>query len=208
VNPERLGSPRVRLFVALELPQAILDGLIEWRDAALGSRDELRLLPAASLHVTLVFLGYQAEKDVERIGELSFSGPVAPFQLQAQRIVGVPAGRPRLFALALEDADGALGRWQAELSDRLAKARLYEPEKRPFWPHLTLARFKRGAPPARARARHIALPDLPDMVREPFTADRATLFKSLLRPAGAVYEPLATRELAPSGDVSSSSRAE
>jgi 2'-5' RNA ligase len=156
--------------------------------------------------VTLVFLGYQAEKDVERIAELSFTGGGAPFELQAERVVGIPSGRPRLFALELQDADEALRRWQADLSERLAKARLYEPEKRPFWPHLTLARIKRGAPPARAR--HIALPELPAAVREPFSADRMTLFKSLLRPAGAVYEPLATLELAPSGEASPSSLAE
>ena len=31
---------------------------------------------------------------------------------------------------------------QAELSDRLEAERFYEPEKRAFWPHVTVARIK------------------------------------------------------------------
>ena len=57
----------------------------------------------------------------------------------------VPQRRPRLYALGLEDDGGALHGWQDGLSRRLEEARLYEPEKRPFWPHVTLARVKRGA---------------------------------------------------------------
>jgi RNA 2',3'-cyclic 3'-phosphodiesterase len=203
---ERPGSPRARLFLALELPAPLLDELIGWRDAVLGSRDELRLLPRTSLHVTLVFLGYQAERDIPEIAELSLSRPAARFELLAETVVGVPPSRPRLYALALEDTDESLRAWQADVSGRLADARFYEPEKRAFWPHVTLARFKRGASPPRASG--VSLPELPADLREPFEPERATLFRSLLRPAGAVYEPLATLDLDGSGAISFSSAAE
>jgi 2'-5' RNA ligase len=184
---ERLGSPRTRLFVALELPEDVTAGLDRWSREALAAVPELRVVRPESLHVTLVFLGYQAERDIERIAKVSFEGGVEEFQLVPHGVVPVPRSRPRLFALGLEDRGDAVVRWQGALSERLHAARFYEPEKRPFWPHVTLARVKRGAKVGRG----LELAALPDELREPFVASRVTLFRSTLRPSGAVYESLA-----------------
>ena len=91
-----------------------------------------------------------------------------------------------VLALQLSDSEAALGRWQASLSESLHQARLYEPEKRPFWPHVTLARAKRGKSP-----RRLEPPELPPELRTPFEAGEVTLYRSTLRPQGAVYDPLA-----------------
>jgi 2'-5' RNA ligase len=189
--PERLKSPRLRTFVALELPDAVLEPLVDWRDRSLGDFPDARFVARASLHVTLVFLGYQYERDVGRIAELCFSEPPGPFELRPTGLAGVPPRRPRLFALSLDDREEALTRWQGELSERLHAARLYEPEKRPFWPHVTLARGKRDRPLPRLDDPP-ALP--PELVR-PFVPPRATLYRSTLTPRGAVYEPLAGIDL-------------
>jgi 2'-5' RNA ligase len=190
VARERLGSPRARLFVALELPGEVVEGVAAWTRDALGSVDELRLVRPESLHVTLVFLGYRAERDIERIAEISFGEEDGEFKLTPEGVVPVPRKRPRLFALGLEDAGGALIGWQEGLSRRLEAAGLYEPEKRPFWPHVTLARVKRGA----RVPRELELRALPAQLAQPFGATRVTLFRSTLKPSGAVYEPLATLE--------------
>ena len=55
---ERLGSPRLRLFVALELPEEITAPLARWAGDAFGGHPDLRLVRPESLHVTLAFLGY------------------------------------------------------------------------------------------------------------------------------------------------------
>jgi 2'-5' RNA ligase len=188
VAKERLGRPRARLFVALELPGGVVEGLSAWGREVFGEVRELRLLRAESLHVTLVFLGYQAERDIERIAEVSFEGGVEEFQLEPRGVVPVPRSRPRLFALDLEDPGEALVRWQGALSDRLEAARFYEPEKRPFWPHVTLGRVKRGEKVGRG----FEVPELPPEMQEPFRAGRVTLFRSVLQRSGAVYEPLAS----------------
>ena len=78
------------------------------------------------------------------------------------------------------------------MSERLHAAKLYEPEKRPFWPHVTLARAKRGK-----TLRGVEVPDLTDELRRPFEADTVTLFRSTLRPQGAVYEALARGKKTP-----------
>jgi RNA 2',3'-cyclic 3'-phosphodiesterase len=187
---ERLKSPRARLFVALELPEEVVDAAAGWSRAALGPVEELRLVRPESLHVTLVFLGYQAERDIERIAEVSLAEGGAAFELTPEGTVPVPRSRPRLFALGLEDRGGAVVGWQEGLSRRLEAAGLYEPEKRPFWPHVTLARVKRAAKVSRG----LELPELPPELRQPFTASRVTLFRSTLKPSGAVYEPLASSE--------------
>jgi 2'-5' RNA ligase len=190
--PERLKRPRLRLFVALDVPDAVLEPLVEWRERNLGAEPGARLVPRASLHVTLVFLGYQYERDVDRIASLCFDEQAGPFELRPAEVTGVPPRRPRLYALALEDTGDAVTAWQAELSNRLHQARLYEPEKRPFWPHVTLARGKRDRPLARLEEP----PALPPRLSRPFAAERATLYRSTLTPRGAVYDPLVRMELA------------
>jgi 2'-5' RNA ligase len=189
---ERLGSPRARLFVALELPEEVVGAVAVWAQGAFGHIDDLRLVRPQSLHVTLVFLGYHPEREIERIADVSFGEGGGSFELTPTGAVPIPRSRPRLFALSMADRGEELVGWQQGLSDRLHAARFYEPEKRPFWPHVTLARVKRGARPPRG----LELPELPPELAQPFTASRVTLFRSTLKPSGAVYEALASVDLA------------
>ena len=176
----------MRLFLALELPGETRAALVAWRSGALEGRDDLRPVAPEALHVTLVFLGYRYEKEIASIASTAFDavrGLRAP-RLEPAGVVPVPAKRdPRLFALDLVDPDGDCGAVQLAASDALAAERFYKPEKRPFWPHVTLARVKRGvrrAPPL----------DAEGLALDPFTASVVTLYRSILRPQGAIYEPL------------------
>ena len=193
---ERLKSPRLRLFVALDLPEGFLDRLVDWQQQAFGERRDLRLLDRYSLHVTLAFLGYQAERDVERIRELAFSEPGGPFQLRTTDLAEVPPRRPRLYALDVEDEGGKLGQWQAGLSERLQGGGFYEPEKRPFWPHVTVARVRSEGRGSR-RPAIVANPPgkLPAGLSEAQICRRMTLYRSELQPTGARYVPLAQVQL-------------
>lgn len=173
------------MFVALDPPEKARADLAAWRDRLVAGRPELRPVAPEALHVTLVFLGWQNEVEAEAIAAASFAaaaGLSAPL-LSPGSVEGVPPHRPRLFALDLEDEGGRCAALQAALSDALERGGFYEPEQRPFWPHVTLARVKRGA-----RA------DPPEPLgapAEPFAAEQLTLYRSTLRPQGALYEPLA-----------------
>jgi 2'-5' RNA ligase len=192
VAKERLKSPRARLFVALDLPDRGVEQIAAWQR---GLRDPaLRAVRASNLHFTLVFLGYQPEREIERIAETALVRAEAPeVRLEAEP-VAVPPKRPRLFALdAHSEGTVAL---QGEVERRLVEARFYEPEKRPYWPHLTVARVKPERRGARRPARVLKPPEgLPEALLEPFFCRRMRLYRSHLRPTGAEYEPLAEVEL-------------
>jgi 2'-5' RNA ligase len=196
---ERLKSPRARLFVALDLPEQVRSGIEAWGKDALGD-PALRPLPAASLHITLVFLGYRPEKEIGRIGEIveGLEAPAPRIELHdpEQR---PRRGVPRLYALPVE-SPGAIS-LQAELEERLVAERLHKPEGRPFWPHLTVARVR---PEARGSRRPMRVAEPPGALREgvrerTFDSVRVSLYLSELKPQGAQYTPLAHVDLSPSG---------
>jgi 2'-5' RNA ligase len=180
----RPGSPRARLFVALDLPEPVRGELAAWRDEAISGRDDLRPVAPHALHLTLAFLGYRPEKEIPAIAAAAFGalGRLDAPLLRAGAVKPLPPSRPRLFALDLEDEEGGAVAVQAAVSEALESGRFYRPEKRPFWPHVTLARVKRDrrAPPLEA----------PPPPSQPFKAAEVTLYRSTLRPQGAVYDPL------------------
>jgi RNA 2',3'-cyclic 3'-phosphodiesterase len=194
VTKERLKSPRARLFIALDLPAEVRREIEAW--CRIGGRDPaLRPLRRESLHITLAFLGYRAEKDIEHLTDIvGDCGSFAP-SIELRDPVGRPTGsRPRLYALEVISPQTVT--LQAALQKSLVAAHLYEPEKRPFWPHVTVARVR---PAGRGSKRPAdvcrPLPSLPDQIRRPFHGVRVTLYRSKLQPQGAIYTPLAQSEL-------------
>ncbi|HEX3609684.1 MAG TPA: RNA 2',3'-cyclic phosphodiesterase [Solirubrobacterales bacterium] len=198
MTKERLKSPRARLFVALDLPDPLRGGIVAWGRRELGD-PALRPVAPESLHVTLAFLGYAPEREIEGLG-----GVVAELESFAPLIrLGDPVAkpsrrRPRLFALPASSPGAA--ELQAELQGKLVAARLYRPEKRPFWPHVTIARVRpegRGS----KRPRQVRRPPqgLPRKLLSPVRCVRVTLYRSELQPQGAQYTPLAQVELSEDG---------
>ena len=185
---ERLKSPRARLFVALDLPD---DGA--GRDRRLGGAGAGRPGAAAgagaSRSTSRSPSSASAGEGDRRVGgdrRRRCEAPAPRFELGARRPARAGGGA-RLFAL---DAPSRRRRSRCRPSSRseLVAARLYEPEKRPFWPHVTVARVQpregversgRGAVQERPRGR------CPSGPAEPFGAVRVTLYRSILRPQGA-----------------------
>ncbi|MGC1852442.1 MAG: RNA 2',3'-cyclic phosphodiesterase [Solirubrobacterales bacterium] len=195
---ERLKSPRARLFVALDLPDSVRMEIVAWGKAALAD-PALRPVRPESLHITLAFLGWLPEKEFPRLAEIvEGSRALAPSVELGDPVPRPERGRPRLFALP------AVSPWaialQAELQEKLVAARLYEPEKRPFWPHVTVARVRREERGSKRPALVSKLPEaLPKGLLRPFDGVRLTLYRSELQPQGAQYTPLAQVELPAGG---------
>jgi 2'-5' RNA ligase len=193
---ERPGSPRARLFVALDPAESDREALGAWRDTVIAGRSDLRPVTPAALHLTLAFLGYRPEKEIPAIAAAAFE-PLAGLhavELRPAAVVPVPRRGPRLFALDLEDPSAGAARIQAAVVEALAAKRFHRPEKRPWWPHITLARVKRNV---RAEPLEAEPPE------GPLRATQVTLYRSILRPQGALYEPLAQHSLSTRLDAGS-----
>jgi 2'-5' RNA ligase len=194
VAKERLKSPRVRLFVALDLPVEVRDRIVAWGGHAL-SDPALRPVSPQALHVTLAFLGWRWEREIQQAAEIVHRVRAAAPRIElAAEPVGVPPRRPpRLFALDAPSEDTVA--LQRDLEAELVAARLYKPEKRPFWSHVTVARVRKVRGEKRYMRVQRAPPAIPEALRAPFFGVRITLYRSVLRSAGAEYTPLAQLEL-------------
>lgn len=176
-------APRVRLFVAADLPDDVRAALAAWRP----SDGALRPVAPEYLHVTLCFLGSVAESLVEPVGAatVACAAPVGPLAVGGG--LWLPPRRPRVLAVALEDPEGRLGEVQAAVSSAMERVAGYRPEVRPFLPHVTVARVRRGEKAPRGELAP------PPEVR--FAPTALTLYRSHLSPKGARYEALAGVEL-------------
>jgi 2'-5' RNA ligase len=187
----------VRLFAALELPPEAVHALGRFAEAA-ADPELWRLVPAQALHVTLAFMGTRDAEAVRTAGAaLRAAAGEAP-QLELAGALLLPPRRPRVLSATVADPGGTLAALQERVARGLAGAGLYEPEARPFRPHVTVARLR-----PRARAPR-AVAAVPEPVA--FTGTALTLFASRLHPSGARYEPLERVELAAGASVRSNAR--
>ena len=192
----RAATERLRLFVALELPEDARGALVRWRESvaadalaretAAPAAPGLRMIASEYLHATLCFIGWRDADVLPAVVDAcdTLSARRAP-QLRLDRALWLPRRRPRVLAVQLS-GDDELAQIQSQLSLALSDVG-YVPEKRPYLPHVTVARVRAGA-----RPRPVELP-APPAVR--FEAPRVTLYRSLLGAGGARYEPLSVIEL-------------
>lgn len=168
------GDDRLRLFLALQLPEATLEVLEGWQAEHLVGG---RLVPREHLHVTLAFLGSRPARELPSI--------VAALRAAAagvRRIAFEPGSwreTRSVGMLVLRDVDGAAGGLASRLHARLEKLGVYRPESRPWLPHLTVLRF---------RERPRLDPPLP--ATGTFVPSGAAAYLSRLHPSGARYEVL------------------
>jgi 2'-5' RNA ligase len=187
------------MFVALDLPEMVREDIATWSKAELTD-PALRRVPPESLHITLAFLGNKPPDVVERIVEAMEEVADVPLFLELGGPVGRPArGRSRVIALPVTFPRPVEAR-QAELAEILSFEGLYEPEKRPFWPHVTVARVRAEGRGSR-RPMPVEVPSGPAPTKGVgfFLGVRISLYRSELQPSGARYVPLAQVQLPGTG---------
>ena len=180
---------RIRAFVALDLPERVVAAVGAWQAEALAGREGLRPIRPDALHLTLAFLGHREQGEIDRAEEVVMARQsdtrAVPIELEPEP-VGLPRRRPRVVAF------GAVSALASDLQGRIAAdlvaAGLLAPERRPWWPHLSVARVRKGASIA-------GLPPLPGGPGHTFDAVRVALYRSELGPQGARYSTLAGFDL-------------
>lgn len=183
----------MRLFVALEVPEG------PRQEAERRVREARRTLPSArwvdlgNLHLTLLFLGAVADERVPGLAAalLRACAPRRPFALRLAGGGTFPPRRPARVAWLGVDAVGTAGQELAALqadvalaADAALRGSGYEPEDRPYYPHVTLARCP--SPWPRSAAERFAA-SFAGPIGEPFTVERAVLVESRLGRGGPRY---------------------
>jgi RNA 2',3'-cyclic 3'-phosphodiesterase len=168
------ADERLRLFLALRLPDDVLDEVERWQSEQLP---EVRLVPREHLHVTLAFLGHRPAGEVEAIVGTLRDGArgageirLTPARYRETRSVGM---------LVLEDERDRAALLASVVQERLERLGVFRREGRPWLPHLTVARWRE-----RPRLR----PEPPP--RRTFVPSDAAAYLSRLHPDGARYEVL------------------
>jgi 2'-5' RNA ligase len=171
------GRERLRLFCALRLPAGAVEELSRWQAGAFGASGDIRVVPPEHLHITLAFLGSRPGEELDAIAtELRAAAlGAAPARLTISRYRETRS----VGMLICDDESSRAAGFANDLHARLERLGVYKPERRPWLPHVTVARF---------RSRPRLQPVLPDL--GPFVTSEAAVYMSVLRPSGAQYEVL------------------
>src|SRR2546428_1524742 len=133
-------AERWRVFLAIEVPDAVRAALTGPLGSLEPLREVVRVNAVERIHLTLHFLGHIPRADVEQLPDAltPIVGRYPRFQLAAEGVGAFPSiGRPRVLWVGITDIDlPRLVSLQADLGDALRKTGVAIQD--PFHPHLTL----------------------------------------------------------------------
>ena len=182
-------SNTIRTFIAIELPEKIIYTISKVQEEIKSYGLKIRWVRPENIHLTLKFLGDIKTADTEKVARaVSESATGYPALSLAVKGIGVFPGikKPRVLWLGISKQLDLLTALQKTLDEKL-EAMGFPKEKRPFRGHLTLGRIKSVIDP---KTLHDVLKEFIHFESEPFFADRIILYKSDLKPIGAVYTKL------------------
>lgn len=169
-----------RLFIAIDLPATIREGLFGLGSGIPGSRS----VPIEQLHLTLKFIGDIESGKLPVIRETLQEIQFSPLPLVLAGVGHFPLrGNPTVLWVGVKPSD-ALVVLQKRIENSLYHRGIPR-EGRKFFPHVTVARLNHS--PAQRIAQFLAGNNL--LISPEFTADSFTLYASSLTPKGAVHTP-------------------
>lgn len=178
------AGERWRLFVAADVPRPQLVALKEATAALRARFPSTRWIPEDNQHITLRFLGGTDLDLVPPVGAAlvaaASGASAADISIDGSGAFPNPRRASVLWA-GIDDPSGLLGGLVADLNTRFA-ALGFDTERRPYVPHLTLARFRA---PVRLDEPPAVIPIL-----DPFRVDEVVLYRSHTSSKGARYEVL------------------
>ena len=188
-----------RTFIALPLSPAITEKLADvQRLLRRGSPERAaHWVEPTNIHATLFFLGdilparqHPIEKALSVVAR-----NVRPFVFDVQRLGVFPnVNRPRVIWVGVDEPTGQLALLHRVVNEAMESVG-FQPEKRPFSPHLTVGRIRRRVSRDDARAVGEAVQQAEVGYLGEVPVERMIFFRSVLKSSGAVYTPLATFDL-------------
>jgi 2'-5' RNA ligase len=184
----------MRLFIAIELPEEIKQGLAKAQEQLKGGGAGASWTRPEGIHLTLKFLGEVPEPKAPEIMSALTAAVrgTGVFRIEVSGAGAFPNARnPRVLWIGVTGDIEKLAALQASVEGAMMKLG-FEPEARKFSPHLTLARIKYLRPRDNWQT---AIGEIRDVNLGGFEADHVSLMKSELHPQGAVYTEVGRIEL-------------
>lgn len=184
----------IRAFIAVTLAEPVIEEIAKIYSILQETRADIRWARLEGLHVTLKFLGDLNRNQIEPVLEVlrETAHGYRPLQVMAQGVGTFPnLCRPRVVWVGLRGQ--GLATLNAELESALMPLD-FPPDAREFTPHLTLGRVRS------LRGWERMLPVIQEHAHTVFgesTIHHMTLYRSDLRPEGAVYTPLGSAAFQP-----------
>ena len=188
----------VRLFIAIELPDAVKTALTRLQ-ARLKSGKPLpvKWVNPHSIHLTLKFLG---NVNSDRFGEVTealetAARGISPFHLEVKGLGVFPSiKRVQVAWVGLTGETKRLGQLQQRIELNLIPLG-FPPESRSFTPHLTLARVRDHALPIERQNFGQLIAETRFETAHNFGVNCVNLMKSQLAREGAIYSRISSVEL-------------
>jgi 2'-5' RNA ligase len=181
----------IRSFIAIEVPQPLLARMGELQRELTRMEAGVNWVRSEGMHLTLKFLGSISAEEVEKIARAIAPVVAAwnPFELSIHGLGCFPSSRnPRVIWVGIDRGGGEASSLQKVIEDKATEVG-FPPEGRPFKPHLTLGRVR--TPIGRSAFIQV-MEKHKDVEIGSFQAREVYLFKSELKPSGAVYTKLQT----------------
>ena len=182
---------QIRSFIAIELAPPIKTKIEEIQKKLKSSASDVRWVRPEGIHLTLKFLGNIEQERISEISDIieQCSTDTTSFTLKVHSLGAFPnESNPKVIWVGAEDDSGNLAKLQRALENKLASIG-FKAEKRSYSPHLTLGRLKS---PKGKRELSQNLADHKQFECGMFEAKEVCLFKSELKPGGAIYSKLKT----------------
>ena len=185
----------IRAFIAVDLAPEILDHIdnISMQLKSRLSDIPIRWVPSDNIHLTLKFLGDVSTSNLDMLNKIIITEAEkqSPFELSVGELGAFPSiPRPRVIWIGIE-APSELSILQKGIENETARMG-YARERRPFSAHLTIGRVSRNANANQVRQIGDVLANCKVGFIGATRVDAVYLYRSDLRPAGAVYTKLYT----------------
>ncbi len=169
-----MSEPQRRLFFALEPPQSVRRQIDAVKAECAGSNAG-RAVPGENLHLTLLFIGH-TQLPLQQMMDVADRLKAVPFALQLDCFGHWK--RPQALWLGPQITPVPLLALHAGVETAMKRCCGFEPETRPFRPHVTLMR----------KVRHVTA--LPNVSPIHWFVDGFSLMESRSVGTGVVYQPL------------------
>jgi len=201
MTKESASTVVIRAFIAINLSDEIEGNLAEvgWRLKERLPDIPVRWVPSKNIHLTIKFLGDVSVSNLEVLQKMlaSETNRHGQFEFSVGNLGAYPStSRPRVIWVGVEAPPelSALHRSIDSATGRLG----YAPEKRKFSPHLTLGRVSRNVTPEGMSQIRDVLNSCKVGFLGAARVQETHLYRSELKPGGAVYTNLFSAPLAPS----------